>query len=63
MNLNPSMSQSWSEGGIQLLGKTLPEENFAQVNRFKRNKNSDIVCLIIFTLHTFVNTMFHYFQR
>ena len=43
MNLNPSMSQSWSEGGIQLLGKTLPEENFAQVNRIKRNKNSDIV--------------------
>jgi hypothetical protein len=27
-----NMTQSWSEGGIQLLGKTLPEENFAQVS-------------------------------
>ena len=26
------MTQSWSDGGIQLLGKTLSEENFAQVN-------------------------------
>jgi len=25
------MNPSWSDGGIQLLGKTLPEENFAQV--------------------------------
>ena len=46
MNLNPSMSQSWSEGGIQLLGKTLPEENFAQVKRLKETM-SDSVCLII----------------
>merc|ERR1712012_241582 len=26
-----NMNQSWSDGGIQLLGTTLPEENFAQV--------------------------------
>ena len=41
MNLNPSMSQSWSEGGIQLLGKTLPEENFAQVKSVLKETISD----------------------
>jgi len=25
------MNPSWSDGGIQLQGKTIPEENFAQV--------------------------------
>ena len=58
------MSQSWSEGGIQLLGKTLPEENFAQVKSVLKETISDIVCLIkIFSLHAFVNAMFHNFQR
>jgi signal transducer and activator of transcription 5B len=34
-----NMTQSWSEGGIQLLGKTLPEENFAQVREIYAQDN------------------------
>ena len=39
--MSGTMTQSWSEGGIQLLGKTLPEENFAQVQLLKGSEIAD----------------------
>ena len=45
------MNPSWSDGGIQLQGKTLPEENYAQV-RSSYHRFIDKRVLVFLTLFT-----------